>query len=372
MHTYFMRTIKSDKRIAKRSTKVLSTKMFRPVVEMLGTSRVLQKAQEDLTPACRNLKFGVVCMVALLMFMEAKGLGPLETEILLRGKRYQSALADLGMPRGPKGRYICPGHSWISTFKNRVYPKFKKDFEKEVAEAVMEEARSRNGGRLVFTVDSTPLIASRYSKWAAFNGHYRVHMAKSHMIMANGVPLYFLFTNGNAGDNESFIRLLKKFEGTRIEDACFLSDGGYNSAEAYARTYEATGLVLNSNVGVRAVIHNEAMYKDVVRRYERNHSEEGFMSSKYCTSDRILRFQIRTGQSEHVGWFLRNLDMRRGTRLRAEYARMRHICETVHHSMKRWVRYTVEGLHSRYIGISLSIKTVCCQLLCMLFRPYEI
>lgn len=368
-----MLTIDSDKSIAKRSTKPLSTKGFRPVVEMLESSRVLQDAQRGLKPQCRELKFGIVPMVALLLFMEAKGLGPMAAEQLFKGKRMQSALADLGMPRGKDGRFMYPKHAWISDFKNHVYPKFKKAFEKEVSETVIEEARRRNGGFIVFTADSTPLVASRYSKWADFNGHYMTFMAKSHMVMANGIPLYFRFTNGNAGDNENLLKLLEQFPGTKVENACFLADGGYNCAETYARTYEAVGLVLNTNTGVRGVIHEDAMYRDVVRRYERqHHREEGFVSSKYSTRDRILRHQIRTGDSEHVGWFLRNLDMRRGTRLRKRYTRMRHVCETVHRSMKRWVRYTVEGLHSRYIGISLSIRTVCCQFLCMLFKPYDI
>lgn len=367
-----MLTIDSDRRIEKRSTKPLSTKSFRPVVEMLESSRVLQEAQMDLEPRHRDLKFGVVCMVALLLFMEAKGLGPMAAEELFGDRRMQSALADLGMPRGRDGRYMCPKHAWISDFRNHVYPRFRKAFEEEVSEAVMEEARRRNGGFVVLTADSTPLVASRYSRWADFNGHYMTFMAKSHMVMANGIPLYFRFTNGNAGDNESLRMLLERFPGTRMEDACFLADGGYNCAETYARVYEATGLVLSTNTGVRGVVHGDAMYRDVVRRYERRHREEGFVSSKYCTSDRILRHQIRTGDSEHAGWFLRNLDMRRGARLRRMYAGMRHVCETVHRSMKRWVRYNVEGLHSRYIGISLSIRTVCCQFLCMLFRPYDI
>ena len=371
MHTYSMLLTHQDSYVQRRSTATLSTIEFGRIPKMLGTSGVLATYERQTKPKNRSRRFPALAMFALILYGEAKGLGPLELEKRLEARGGQHILKVLGF-NYRHGRYYGPKHSWISEFKNNEFPVFRHELEAEIAEAIL--ARACEGGKLVFTADSTPLEASRYSKWADYNGHYRIRMAKSHLIMVNGLVLSFLFTNGNYGDNPAFLRLLEKIDLVNLRNGkmrvCFLADGAYDSAEAYAAVYKATGLILNTNVGVNAVLHEEGEWENFVRRYQKHRNEEGYRCAGDCTRDRIVRYMINHGDSENAGWHLRNLDMKRPEKMRKDMAKGRHICETVHHGMKRWVDYTVRGLHSKYIGHSLALKTMACQLLGLIFKPY--
>jgi hypothetical protein len=42
--------------------------------------------------------------------------------------------------------------------------------------------------------------ASRYNSEAAFNPHYNIGMDKSHILMADGYPLYQIHSDGGAND----------------------------------------------------------------------------------------------------------------------------------------------------------------------------
>lgn len=52
----------------------------------------------------------------------------------------------------------------------------------------------------------------------------------------------------------------------------------------------------------------------------------------------------RKGDAEKVGQFLRNLDMSCGREIAARYAKDRHVCETMHRAMKRWMNFDVRRL----------------------------
>ena len=85
----------------------------------------------------------------------------------------------------------------------------------------------------------------------------------------------------------------------------------------------------------------------------------------------ILRFLIRRGRAEEVGEFLRNLDMRRGWVQRL-CAQQRHVCETVHRAMKRWLQFDVRGLRRESEPQRMSMKFFAAQILCTIFDPYSI
>lgn len=358
--------------VKRRSTAALSVKDFGRVADLINDSAAIKTYERQNKPKLRDFKFPVAAMTSLLVYGECKDLGPHELEEHLKARGGQHLLEVLGFRRGKDGRFRGPGHSWISWFKNRVFSEFRVDLEAEISETVLQKAREEGG--FLFTADSTPLEASRYSVWAEYNGHYRIRMAKSHLIMVNGRILSFLFTNGNYGDNKAFLRLLQRMDLAGVRNgkmnACFLADGAYDSAAAYAAVYKATGLVLNTNVGADAVIHEEGEWKNIVRRYQKHRKDEDYRCAGDCTNDRIVRFLINHDDAEKAGWCLRNMDMKRPKKMRKEMAKGRHICEIVHHGMKRWVNYTVRGLHRKYTAHSLALKTMTCQLLGLIFEPY--
>lgn len=361
-----MLAIDSDSRINIRSTGRLSAKGFAPVIKMLGSSTTLDRYDRERGRNGRRLKFTAVQMVTIILWMEAKKLTFAELGEMLDGRGGQRVLANLGMPKA-KSRYIRPSDGWISDFRNHEYSRFRYELLEEVEELIM----SLGDGIAIYTGDSTPLEASRYSEWADYNPHYRIKMAKEHIIMRNGNPLLFRITNGNKGDNPELKRLLEGMDSTR-KSGCFLVDGGYDSFETYVDVYLKTGIVMSGNAGVNAVIHREALWNNVVRRYNKLHRLSGFRPSSTATPDFIIRFLANHGEREIVGWFLRNLDIMRGKKVHAEHARIRHLCETVHRAMKRWVNLDVRGLHKRYVGKRTEWRMLTCQLLSMLFVDYQV
>lgn len=195
-------------------------------------------------------------------------------------------------------------------------------------------------------------------------------MAKAHIIMADGMIVSYCITNGNAGDGPELKRLLDIVGDIRIEGARFLADGGYDDHEIYQQVYRRTGIVMSGNAGKNATMHKEASMRNLVKRYNRLHDRDGFVPVPRTTPDRMLRFLMRNGEDDITGWFLRNLDISRGKRTHARDAKDRHVCETLHHAMKRWVCFDVRGIWSRFVGIHMRFKMMVCSILSVVFRPY--
>lgn len=364
-----MHSIPMEQRVKIRSTGRLSAKKMLPLREMLESSQTLYDYDRQRARPYGELKFSAVDMMIICLFMEIKKLTFEGLTEALDGRGGQVVLKNLGMPKGKNGRFQRPSNAWISTFRNHDYMYFRHELDRELRDTVLPKGRKNH---VLLTCDSTPAEASRYSKWAQYNVHYEVRMCKVHIIMADGVPLVWDVTNGNASDNPEFRKLLKRLDGARMTDSYMLTDGGYDSFESYADVYSSTGLVMSSNNGVNAVFHEEATWNKLLRLYNGMSKETDFKPSKYVSKDYILKFLMRHGHRERVGWFLRNLDMRRGKEIHREHARRRHVCETVHRAMKRWLNFDVRGLWRKYAGRRLMLKMVFCTMLCMFFQPYDI
>ena len=368
LYTYIMQLVAENERIGTRSTGRLSARKLSPVIRMLETSAVIRdhdRRRRD--GAGRKLKFSTLELVVLLFYMEVKQLTFDGLRELLEGRGGQRILANLGMHRGPDGRYALPSDGWLSEFRNHEYPLIRLELEREIRDSVLERYR---GERKVITVDSTPLEGSRYSPWA-YNPHYEIRMAKAHMVMVNGIPVISSFTDGNGYDNNEFLALLDRFDGARIRDARFVSDGGYCSRETYLKTFLRTGCLMSSNIRSDASIHKDALWGNVLRRYGRLYREHGFVPTAWTTPGFIINFLAEHGEGKLAGWALRNLDVMRPDAVHREDARARHVCETVHHAMKRWVSFDVRGLWRKYAEVRNYFRILVCTLLCILFKAYD-
>lgn len=363
-----MQLVAEKDRIEVRSTGRLTARKMGPIIDMLRSSTVIRDydygRRDD---AGRRLKFSTAEIVALLLYMEVKRLtfdGLRET---LEGRGGQRILANLGMHRGPDGRYALPSDGWLSEFRNHEYPLIRLELEREIRDSVFLRYK---GVRKVITVDSTPLEGSRYSSWA-YNPHYEIRMAKAHMVMVNGIPVISSFTDGNGYDNKEFLALLDRFDGSRIRDARFVSDGGYCNHETYLKTFLRTGCLMSSNIRSDASIHKDALWGNVLRRYNRLNRVNGYRPSGWATPDFIIGFLANHGEGKLAGWALRNLDIMRPDPVHREDALARHVCETVHHAMKRWVSFDVRGLWRRYAEVRSCFRILVCTLLCVLFKAYD-
>lgn len=255
----------------------------------------------------------------------------------------------------------------MSTFVNRLWPRLQEGLMGEAVEAILGSLQDRP---LLWTCDSTPLEASRYSRVCVYNPHYEVRMDKCHIIMVNGIPLLFTHTGGNAGDNPELKRMLSSMHGLHPDrSVAFATDGAYHNFETYALVYRRTGKVMATNQGRDAVFHEDATWKNVLKRYRSMWANHDHVNPKLTNPDKILRYLMNHGQTELVGKFLHNLDLSRGKALKDAWAKARHVCETMHFDMKRWMNFDVRGLRKEGREQRMSLRFFLCQLLSMVFVP---
>ena len=218
-----------------------------------------------------------------------------------------------------------------------------------------------------YTLDSTPLQASRYNTDAVLNPHYSIRMDKAHILMADGYPLYQIHSGGGAHDGPFAAPLIDRLPGAgpapgKME---FYTDGGYDSFRTYAKVYLATGSVMRCNYGLNALHHG--MGENAIRKkYTGMWKKEGYDPHRKDDLDFMLRFLCRHGQERLVGMHLRDRSM-----LLPETGRnVRQVCETMHRAMKRWVDFSIFRLVKRTRQARVRCRFLCLQLLSVLFKGY--
>ena len=305
----------------------------------------------------------------------------------------------LGLPR-EGGRYRKPSVGTMNGFVKHVWPTMSEAFSLEYSAAVLSAELEEADG-LLLTVDGTPMEASRYNFDADFNGHYRIRMDRMHIVMLNGHPLFGVHREGNVNDSEvlgELCALLSRIRGVHGRPFKIMMDAGYDSFHCYAEMYLATGCRPRCVIRSGAAIHPEASWHSIQGLYGRMHREEGFDPHRKNDEEFVLRFLARNGRSELVGMYLRNCEIERqaaeggpaaGPDSGAEEASGagaapdapdggtaagrdtdRQVCETVHHAMKRWVRFDVRGMRHATRKADADFKFACCQVLAAIFARY--
>jgi len=83
-------------------------------------------------------------------------------------------------------------------------------------------------------IDSTPLEASRYDKYADYNPHYKCKMDKAHITMVGTCPIFMTHTNGLAGDSPELIKHIEALKKMNADIESYSADGGYDSFINYS------------------------------------------------------------------------------------------------------------------------------------------
>lgn len=98
---------------------------------------------------------------------------------------------------------------------------------------------------------------------------------------------------------------------------------------------------------------------------------DGYDPYRKGDMDFMLRFLCRHGREELVGKHLRDRSMRMNEAEADGMARnVRHVCETMHRAMKRWVDFSIFRLVRRTKEARIRCRFLCLQLLSLLFRGY--
>jgi hypothetical protein len=354
-----MLPVNSKYRLDVRSTAEMTVGDLAHLKAVLESSEAVKGYERENRPERGGLVFGFVPLFLLYLLMEC------------RKTTYRGVVKNLSdddcMRLGltdRNGRPKRPSSATLNGFVNKRLPDAMGGIGKEMAAAVIGMSP-----KLIITIDSTPLQASRYNYDADYSPYYEIRMDKCHMLMVNGYPMFMIQSGGNAGDNpfaEPLVRMLSGYEigGKDIE---IYVDGGYDAFLTYAAAYMVTGAVMRCNQGADAVRSGVGGGK-IRGAYARMWKAEGYDPYKKNDTDFMLRFLFMNGEQELVGRYLRDRSMD----LDEEESKpsTRFVCETMHRSMKRWVAFDIFRIRRATKALRIRCRFLCVQMLSLLFRGY--
>lgn len=351
-----------ERRLDVRSTEEMTVDELCMLREILESSETVRRHVSAHRPRRGGRVFGLVPLLLLYMLMECR-------KTTYRGVIRNLSEHDcicLGLV-DEDGRPRRPSYATLNAFVNRTLALMASAIGDELAAAVLTTMPLK-----AYTLDSTPLQASRYNTDAEYSEHYQIRMDKAHILMADGYPLFMLHSGGNAADSPFAEPLIDRLPRTRPSRGAmeFHADGAYDAFLTYARVYLSTGAVLRCNQGTDAVYHG--VDEGAIRNaYARMWKLDGYDPHRKNDMDFMLRFLCRHGKEELVGKHLRDRSMRMNEdEADGKAKNVRHVCETMHRSMKRWVDLSIFRLVKRTKVARTQCRFLCLQLLSLLFRGY--
>lgn len=131
----------------------------------------------------------------------------------------------LGINEIEPGIFSIPSASTLHDFAyNRLGPDGLKAIMHSNGVQICQSIRNGTG-----MIDSSPIEASRYDKYARFNSHYNCKMYKMHIFHLDDIPLFHLFSEGNEHDAPYAIPLAEKVRYMFPSLKKIQLDAGYDS-----------------------------------------------------------------------------------------------------------------------------------------------
>ena len=416
MLTINMLLPREEVRLEDRSTRDLDPGTVRAIMDILESSDVIKKAESGR----RNPIYSIpqLFVVNLLRDAERKPYG------MVKGLLTDELCKAIGLPKKRDGTCRIPSAGRLNSFVMNDWALCSDEFQLEFAIAAIEKELA-SGNRVVITIDSTPLEASRYNLDAQFNVHYAIRMDKAHIAMINGAPLFNIQTGGRRNDCTQAADLCRRLRSTGrlwCKDVKFMMDAGYCTFECFAEAFLATGsrpyVVLRTN----SVIHEEAEWSCLQAQYCRMHRFQDYDPYKKNDERHVLKFLCQHGRAELVGKYLQNCEIRRqmkegrlvssdeepdtppeeatGTEIPVlpddsdasatplgaavesgspdvledvgkKKDTDRSVCEALHHAMKRWVPFDIRGISHKLRRLTVAFRFNAVQILSSLFARYS-
>lgn len=260
----------------------------------------------------------------------------------------------LGIEEDKDGIFHIPSASNVHDFAyNRLGEGFLSKLMMLNGSIASENIQNGNG-----MVDSTPIEASRYDKYAQYNPHYRINMYKMHIFHIDDFPLYEIFSDGNEHDApyaiplaEEVVRMKPSFNAVKL-------DGGYDSFSIYAHYWSIFDLIPIIDPRENAVISFEGTEERidhwVNKKWQMGGNIEDSIENK-------LHFLYEQGRKEQVGMYLRNQNLL-NQNFGEEY-KSRSDCERTHSHMKRMFNFRVKWIQERSKAFYMALNFISYQIL---------
>jgi len=185
-------------------------------------------------------------------------------------------------------------------------------------------------------IDSTPLEASRYDKYADYNPHYKCKMDKAHITMVGTYPIFMTHTNGLAGDSPELIKHIEALKKMNADIESYSADGGYDSfinhSEIWYHLNAKPIISYASNAVISPEGEEERIDYWVNKKWKFGGDVNAPMEDK-------LKFLYEIGRIKQVGKYLRNQNILDKS-FQAQYKK-RAECEKIHGHIKQVVKFDI-------------------------------
>lgn len=278
-----------------------------------------------------------------------------------RGQSFRKTIAsltteDCKLLSAPKrnGHYLIPSPSTLHHFMR--YRLDEMCFEEVIRIAGSQLARL--SGEKEGIIDSTPLEASRYDRYADFNTHYNCKMYKGHIFHLGNYPIALVFSDGNDHDSTKVSDLINRISGIPLKFSNLFADGGYDSFQIHADIFYHLGVIPTISVRENAVIQDEGTEKRINHWVNKLWRKGGSINAKI---NEKLRFLYENGRTETVGMYLRNQSMM-DPNFELRYGR-RGDCERTHSHMKSILKFDVKNIRNTSKKFSILVNFFAYQIL---------
>lgn len=185
-------------------------------------------------------------------------------------------------------------------------------------------------------IDSTPLEASRYDKYADYNTHYGCKMDKAHITMVGTYPVFMTHTNGVAGDSPELIKHIEALKKMNADIESYSADGGYDSFVNHSEIWYHLNAKPIISYASNSVINQEGKEERIDHWVNKKWKMGG---NVHAPMKEKLKFLYEIGRIEQVGMYLRNQNI--SDKLFQALYKKRAECEKIHGHIKQVVKFDI-------------------------------
>lgn len=244
----------------------------------------------------------------------------------------------LGLKEIESGEFLIPAASTVHDFAyNRLGLEGLKQIMLLNGTIACKNIRNANG-----MIDSTPIEASRYDKYARFNPHYECKMYKMHIFHLEDFPIFGIFSDGTEYDGEYAIPLSEKVSLMHPDLKAVKLDAGYDSYYNHAAIWKILKVQPLIDLCADAVIQYEGTEGRINHWVNKMWKKGGDIQAEMAAK---LHFLYDNGREIQVGKYLRNMNL-----LNPDFKlayKSRSDCERTHSHMKRMFTFNVKWIQQR-------------------------
>jgi hypothetical protein len=298
-----------------------------------------------------KIKRWVYSPLSLLKLAILQDLKKVSYRVLVSTLTAEECLA-IGLKEITPGQFRIPCASTVHDFvRNRLSTDGFETLMLTLGKMACKHIQGANG-----ILDSTPIPAARYDRFAEFNPHYDLKMYKLHIFHYGPFPLAAIFSDGCDYDGHFAPGLADKVLPMDPILKKLLADGGYDSFDVHAYLWYKFKIIPLIAFREDAVINLEGTETRINHWVNKLWKKGGDVHASLLDK---LKFLYEHERKEQVGAYIRNQNILNPKF--EEECKGRGRCETTHAHMKATCRFDVHGIRNESKGLYMIKRFVSYQ-----------